>query len=457
MIIDGRVTGLPLVNYADTKAAIEALTLTAADAGATAYATDTEQIGFFNGAGWEWLTVADYLTDAKHTAIGDGAPHHAAITLNAAADTLLSLSTQQVGLDTQAANLALAGPVSGAAAVPTFRALVSADLPAATEAAQGAAELATAAEVQTGTDTTRIVTPAGLRADVPATPAASRGVRLDANGDALLPAGGDVLPDGATDVDHGIDARLRLVSGPVALGDYGYNPLQVKVPSSAWALGIADGSGRDDFFADNYAGGTTQWTAVAGCTPYGFTVGSSWLNLTSDYSGGASPNHAIIQETISGHAANDYYWTRMIPAACRAADHRIGMVLMQSDLKKGAAAWIQYYNTTMDFELIISTYDSANAWLSQANAKTSSVAWTTDWTSRYTSAHRISPEWLLPQVVSLRLTSSNLESWQYVVRASVRVSLTTFSFTPAYIFMLVEGNLANPKQGNFDFVGRNVG
>jgi len=46
---------------------------------------------------------------------------HAAITLDTNADTLLSLSTQALGLDTQTANYALMGPVSGAAAVPTFR------------------------------------------------------------------------------------------------------------------------------------------------------------------------------------------------------------------------------------------------------------------------------------------------------------------------------------------------
>lgn len=56
--------------------------------------------------------------------------HHDHVTLDVNADTLLSLSTQQIGLDTQAANRVLAGPASGGAAVPTFRALVAADIPA---------------------------------------------------------------------------------------------------------------------------------------------------------------------------------------------------------------------------------------------------------------------------------------------------------------------------------------
>ena len=54
---------------------------------------------------------------------------HVAITLDANADTILSLSTQELGLDTQTANIVFAGPVSGGAVVPTFRALVDADIP----------------------------------------------------------------------------------------------------------------------------------------------------------------------------------------------------------------------------------------------------------------------------------------------------------------------------------------
>ena len=55
---------------------------------------------------------------------------HAAVTLDANADTLLSLSTQALGLDTQTANTVLAGATSGGVAVPAFRALVAADIPA---------------------------------------------------------------------------------------------------------------------------------------------------------------------------------------------------------------------------------------------------------------------------------------------------------------------------------------
>jgi hypothetical protein len=58
----------------------------------------------------------------------DSVAPHDAVTLDANADTVLSLTDQAIGLDTQTANTVLAGPVTGADAVPTFRALASTDL-----------------------------------------------------------------------------------------------------------------------------------------------------------------------------------------------------------------------------------------------------------------------------------------------------------------------------------------
>lgn len=54
---------------------------------------------------------------------------HDAVTLASDADTLLSLSGQTLSLDSQGANLVLAGPTSGAADDPAFRALIFADIP----------------------------------------------------------------------------------------------------------------------------------------------------------------------------------------------------------------------------------------------------------------------------------------------------------------------------------------
>ncbi len=52
------------------------------------------------------------------------------VTLDSNAATLLTMTGQIIGLATQSAALVLAGPTSGGAAVPTFRALIASDLPA---------------------------------------------------------------------------------------------------------------------------------------------------------------------------------------------------------------------------------------------------------------------------------------------------------------------------------------
>ncbi len=75
----------------------------------------------------EWGTIADADIPAS---IARDTELHSAITLDVDADMILSLSTQELGLDVQNANKVLAGPTTGADADPAFRALVAADLPA---------------------------------------------------------------------------------------------------------------------------------------------------------------------------------------------------------------------------------------------------------------------------------------------------------------------------------------
>ena len=71
-------------------------------------------------------TVTDNADGTGSLSSGGG---HDAVTLGTDADVLLGLSTQQLILDSQAANLIFAGPGSGAAADPTFRSLVDDDVP----------------------------------------------------------------------------------------------------------------------------------------------------------------------------------------------------------------------------------------------------------------------------------------------------------------------------------------
>ena len=83
-----------------------------------------------NGAGWlqnDGFGVLSWTTP----------PTHAAVTLDINADTILSLSTQALGLDTQTAAYVWAGPTAGVPAVPTFRALLATDIPALSYQAPG--------------------------------------------------------------------------------------------------------------------------------------------------------------------------------------------------------------------------------------------------------------------------------------------------------------------------------
>ncbi len=80
-------------------------------------------------ASWDTVTTIAPSKNAVYDKIETLAGGHNAVTLDVNANTLLSLSTQELGLDTQVANLIFSGPGTGANAVPTFRALVDNDVP----------------------------------------------------------------------------------------------------------------------------------------------------------------------------------------------------------------------------------------------------------------------------------------------------------------------------------------
>jgi len=81
------------------------------------------------GASWDGDTTTGASRNAIYDKIETLAGGHDAVTLDANADTLLSLSGQELGLDTQTANYIFSGPSSGAPAVPSFRALADDDIP----------------------------------------------------------------------------------------------------------------------------------------------------------------------------------------------------------------------------------------------------------------------------------------------------------------------------------------
>lgn len=57
MKLDDQQLGKPARLYQNTKANITALSLAAGDEGCMAYATDTDEIGAFDGAAWDWIVA----------------------------------------------------------------------------------------------------------------------------------------------------------------------------------------------------------------------------------------------------------------------------------------------------------------------------------------------------------------------------------------------------------------
>lgn len=148
---------------------------------------------------------------------------HAAVTLAASLDSnLLSLSTQELGLDTQAANVVFAGPVSGGAAVPAFRALVDTDIPVhvlATTSGLGSQHSVsglTARQVLIATGATTALFRAIEDADIPATIARDSELH-----DAVtLSAGIDTNLLSLTGQEIGLDTQVANIvfAGPVSGG-----------------------------------------------------------------------------------------------------------------------------------------------------------------------------------------------------------------------------------------------
>lgn len=106
-----------------------------------AYLTDIAGISaaagdviYFNGTNWVRLAKdpGKYLKSGASAVSWDtpsGAAHDALTLAGTPETNVFSLSSQALSLDTQTANYIFAGPATGAAAAPTFRALVAGDIP----------------------------------------------------------------------------------------------------------------------------------------------------------------------------------------------------------------------------------------------------------------------------------------------------------------------------------------
>ncbi len=106
-----------------------------------------------SGLTWTVTRGAETTGAADHTA---GAVATQVLTA-AAMNALAAVSADQ------SANTVLAGPASGGSTAPAFRALAAADLPAASDTAPGAIEVADQSEMEGASATNRAVTPGRVR------------------------------------------------------------------------------------------------------------------------------------------------------------------------------------------------------------------------------------------------------------------------------------------------------
>lgn len=91
-------------------------------------------IAYFDGTNWVRLAKDEgkYLKSGASAVSWDtpsGAAHDALTLAGTPETNVFSLSSQELSFDTQTANYIFAGPTTGAAAAPTFRALVTDDIP----------------------------------------------------------------------------------------------------------------------------------------------------------------------------------------------------------------------------------------------------------------------------------------------------------------------------------------
>ncbi|MBW2411890.1 MAG: hypothetical protein JRF72_19010, partial [Deltaproteobacteria bacterium] len=90
----------------------------------------SQHLGTFTGSTIDDnLTIKAAFQDLETYVEGLGGGHDPVTLGTSLNSNLLGLSTQQLTLDSQAANLIFAGPTSGGATVPSFRSLVAADIP----------------------------------------------------------------------------------------------------------------------------------------------------------------------------------------------------------------------------------------------------------------------------------------------------------------------------------------
>jgi hypothetical protein len=207
---------------------------------------------------------------------------HDAVSLAASADVLLGLTGQQLSLDTQTAAYVLAGPTSGGAAAPTFRALVTTDIPALAYDTTG-----TAAGLLSGHTSTYDHTLLHAAATVTAAPLTLSGQAITFNydtNDFQLSGNNLQVKDGG--IDHG-------GIGGLADDDHTqYLPANATRTSNADSLTTAQ--------LGNSNAGTSAGARVLFGNNTGSSVSVEQLSSTYTEAGARGPDNAVIYANNTG-------------------------------------------------------------------------------------------------------------------------------------------------------------
>ena len=128
---------------------------------------------------------------------------------------------------------------------------------------------------------------------------------------------------------------------------------------------------------------------------------------------------------------------------------------MSSDLKIGSAWWMVWDATLKQRTLIYASYSSATAWLSHTNSGNSSVAYTTDWITRFTSTAQPLTQ-LKAETFGIRPLYGSATAYFYdELLLATTVYAGSGAYTPTSWFLFVEGNLTGVSPIMYaDFVTR---
>jgi hypothetical protein len=199
---------------------------------------------------------------------------------------IIGAGTLAVTANTQAANVVKAGPASGVAAAPTYRALVAADLPTATTGAQGAAILATpSSDVTAG----HVVQANDARLSDARPPTAHASTHISTGSDPIAGA----VAGGAAGLLTGADkTKLDGLAALTAKGDllsYSTGPVRVGAGTNGYVL-----------TADSTQPAGVKWAAAAGGATAPLTL------ALSDSGTNNIPVVETLEHQTSGTPANGF-------------------------------------------------------------------------------------------------------------------------------------------------------